>query len=130
MARPRIFKTVEEMQKAIDAYFKKQKRNGRPLTVQGLALALGFNTRKSFLDYEGYTDEKSKPFLNTIKKAKLLIEENKVENLILGEGNPTGLIFDLKNNHGHVDKVEQQVNHSGNVSISPIEWINDSNQNK
>ena len=104
MARPRIFDTVEDMQKAIDAYFKEQQRAQRPLTIQGLALALDFLTRQSLLDYEGYTDENDKGFLDTIKKARLQIENDKVENMLSGDYSTAGVIFDLKNNHGHKDK--------------------------
>jgi hypothetical protein len=97
------------MQKAIDAYYEKQKREDRPLTVQGLALALDFNSRVSLLNYEGYTDDDDKEFLSTIKKAKLFIENNKVEGMLTGDYTAAGVIFDLKNNHGHKDKQVREV---------------------
>lgn len=109
MARPRKFNTVEEMQEAIQAYYDKQEQRGKPLTIQGLALALGFLTRQSLLDYEGYTDANDKEFLDTIKKARLYIENYKLEGLLSGELNTTGVIFDLKNNHGHKDKQVTEV---------------------
>ena len=104
--RPKKFKTVEDMQKAIDKYFKAQARKKRPLTIQGLALALDFNSRQSLLNYEGYTDENDKQYLDTIKKARLFVENDKVENMLAGEYSTAGVIFDLKNNHGHKDKTE------------------------
>ena len=106
MARTKEFETVEAMQAAIDAYKKSCERKKRPLTVQGLALALGFTSRTSLLNYEGYTDIDNKPFLNTIKRAKLEIEEDKVTGAMMGEYNNAIVIFDLKNNHGHKDKTE------------------------
>lgn len=109
MARPRVFNTVEEMQEAIQAYYDKQEQRGKPLTIQGLALALGFLTRQSLLDYEGYTDANDKEYLDTIKKARLHIENYKLEGLLSGDLNTTGVIFDLKNNHGHKDKQVTEV---------------------
>jgi hypothetical protein len=98
------------MQKAVDKYYKQQARKKRPLTIQGLALALDFNSRQSLLDYEGYTDENDKGFLDTIKKARLFIENDKVENMLAGEYSTAGVIFDLKNNHGHKDKSTVDMN--------------------
>lgn len=106
MAGTKRYKTVKEIEEAIESFFSDKIRLAKPFTIQGLALALGFNSRQSLLNYEGYTDEKDKPFLDTIKRAKLRIEENKVEGMILGEYNTTAIIFDLKNNHGHKDKTE------------------------
>jgi L-ribulose-5-phosphate 3-epimerase UlaE len=106
---PRKFNTVEEMQKAIDVYYKKQTLNTKPLTVQGLAIALDFTSRTSLLNYEGYTDDNDRDFLNTIKRARLFIENHKVEGLISGDYPAAGVIFDLKNNHGHKDKQVREV---------------------
>ena len=57
MSRPRKYKTVEEMQKAIDNYFMQCDAEEKPYTVVGLALALGFEDRRSLLDYMEYEDE-------------------------------------------------------------------------
>lgn len=108
--RPRKFNKVEEMEKAIKAYFRKQDRRNKPYTIQGLALALDFNSRQSFLNYEGYLDDNDQGFLDTIKKARLEVENNKVEGMLSGDYSATGVIFDLKNNHGHKDKSSLDVN--------------------
>ena len=91
MARPLKYKTVEELQAAIDAYFTDCK--GKPLldedgaavtdkygepvivdvhppTVTGLALALGFASRQALLNYQG-----KKAFNDTITRAKSRCEE-------------------------------------------------------
>lgn len=134
--RPRKFKTVEQMQKAIDVYYKQQAKKKRPLTIQGLALALDFNSRQSFLNYEGYTDENDKQFLDTIKKARLFVETDKVEGMLSGEYSATGVIFDLKNNHGHKDSKQIDHDHTSKgekiQGVAPIDWTNDktSNSNK
>jgi len=54
------------MQIAVDTYFAS---TDRP-SVCGLTLHLGFTSRQSLLNYEGYDPE----FLDTIKRAKLRIE--------------------------------------------------------
>ena len=92
------------MQKAIDAYFD----STDTITVCGLALALGFSQRKSFLDYEGYGVQ----FCNTIKAAKLRVEAAYEERL--AGGNAAGPIFALKN-FGWTDK--QEIEHAGNVTV-------------
>lgn len=102
--RPRKYKTVKELQKAIDAYFND---NDSP-RICALALALGFNTRKSLLDYEGYGGE----FLIAIKRAKCLVEDSYEAGL--REKNPAGSIFALKNFDWH-DKQEHEI--SGAISF-------------
>lgn len=103
--RPPIFESVEEMQGKIDAYFAEAKAEGIPYTIQGLALALGFNSRQSLLNYEDKEE-----FLDTIKKAKLKIEENKLIGGLTGKYNATVMIFDFKNNHDHKDR--QDLDHT------------------
>ena len=80
-----------------------------PYTVTGLALALETN-RETLINYES-RDE----FFDTIKKAKLKIENYLEQNL--NSTSPTGTIFNLKNNYGWKDKTEQDLNHNGNVSF-------------
>jgi hypothetical protein len=75
----------------------------RVITVTGLALYLGFNTRKSLLDYAGKVE-----FVNVIKKAVSRVELMYESNLQTGQ--PTGSIFALKN-MGWRDK--QELDHSG-----------------
>lgn len=116
--RPRKFKTVEEMQKAIDAYFAKCDMDKEPYTITGLAIALDFNSRKSLLDYEGYTDENDKGFLNTIKRAKCKVEDNIEKGLISGKYNATGSIFNLKNNFDWRDKTEVENSGESKLIIS------------
>ncbi len=104
--RPRKFKSPEEMQKAIDAYFAACEAEDQPLTVTGLALALD-TTRETIMDYQN-KDEYS----DTIKRAKLRVQ-NYAEKRLFGS-NATGPIFALKN-FGWSDK--HDVNHSGETTI-------------
>lgn len=108
MAKKKV-ETIEEFQAKIQAYFDQQKEENRPLTVEGLCLALGFSSRQSLLNYEGYTDKNKKPFLDAIKRARLQIQQSKIEGLLSGNYSAAGAIFDLKNNHNYKDKQETTV---------------------
>lgn len=111
--RPPKFTSKEEMQEKIDKYFEECKgtiltnadgepmlnkcgepiRYGtKPLTITGLALALGFNSRQSLLNYEE-NDE----FLDTIKRAKSKVEQYAEERLFDKDG-ANGAKFSLANN--------------------------------
>ncbi len=119
MGRPRKYNKVEDMQKAIDNYFKECDKNKDPYTISGLALALGFIERKSLLDYCNYNDDEDESFLHTIKEAKAKCEANVEKGLLSGKYNATGAIFNLKNNYNWVDKqeIEADVNSSVEINI-------------
>lgn len=128
---PPMYKTPEEMQKVIDAYFEScegeyliidgcavtdkngypVKKKERPLTITGLALALGFNTRQALLNYEGKPE-----FVDTVKRAKAKVEQYAEERLFDKEG-VNGAKFNLSNNFkGWSEK--QQID--SNVNLSPV----------
>ena len=125
MARPLKYKTVEELQAAIDAYFIECE--GKPLldgqgnvvtdkfgepvivgahppTVTGLALALGFTGRKQLLDYQG-----RKTFCNAVTRAKARCEAYAEERLFDRNGT-NGAQFSLKCNFGWNDKAPADSN--------------------
>ena len=108
--RPPKWKTPEELQKQIDKYFEDCQANNEPLTITGLALALD-TYRDVLMDYQN-KDE----FSNTIKKAKLKIE-NAYEKRLIQNGR-SGDIFALKN-FGWTDKQEIE----NNVSINSYEQL-------
>lgn len=116
--RPLKFKTVKELQKKIESYFLscwtkkldqfgnpvKDKETGeqimvqfKPYTITGLAVALD-TYRDVLIDYE----DRDK-YSNTIKKAKEMCHQYAEEQLYIGK-NPTGAIFNLKNNYGWRDE--------------------------
>lgn len=66
--------------------------NQRPPTVTGLALALGFSTRQGLLNYQG-----KKEFLDTITRAKAMVEQYTEERLFDRDG-VNGARFSLTNN--------------------------------
>ena len=109
---PPMYKTPEEMQKVIDKYFEDCsgeyvvidgcvavdkygdpiKTKERPLTITGLALALGFSGRQALLNYEDKEE-----FMDTIKRAKSRIEQYAEERLFDKDG-VNGAKFNLSNN--------------------------------
>lgn len=114
--RPPKWTTPEELQKDIDKYFEECKKTGEPLTITGLAIALD-TYRQTLMNYE----EKDE-FFDTIKKAKQRIE-NFAEKKLYDKDVPTsGVIFNLKNNYGWVDKqeVESKVNLSYENTLKEV----------
>ena len=97
--KPPKYKTTEELQSAIDAYFEACGENGEPYTVTGLALALGFSDRQSLYDQEDRGDEYS----CIVKRARLRVEQG-YELALFGKSYG-GAIFALKN-MGWKDKTE------------------------
>lgn len=113
MANKRKFNSPEEMQTKIDAYFEECKgevlldkygepifdkygepviHGAKPLTVTGLALALGFTTRQALLNYQGRGEYKA-----IIEAAKLKIE-NYAEMRLYDRDGWNGARFNLQNN--------------------------------
>jgi len=103
MARPLKYKTPDKLQKAVDKYFKNEDKP----TICGLALALGFSSRQSLLDY----GEKAE-FVDIIKSAKTYLE-SLVEKRVLYENCGAGPIFWLKANRGW--KEIQHHEHTGSI---------------
>lgn len=115
VGRPLKFKSVEEMQKKIDAYFAECEEKGDPYTMTGLALALD-TTRETLLDYRD-KDEYS----DSIKKAKTRCEAYAEMHLFKGKNGVVGAIFNLKNNYSRwVDK-QEVVQKDEKSDISPEE---------
>jgi hypothetical protein len=101
--RPPKFKSVKELQSAIDAYFEKCDEDKEPYTVTGLALALD-TTRQTLFEYEdknGFTDP--------IKRAKAKCEHWLLEKAIQNKVPQPIAIFVLKN-FGWTDK--QEIEHT------------------
>lgn len=121
MARPLKYKTVDELQAAIDEYFTACEGqpllddkgqpillkgrpiilDARPPTVTGLALALGFKSRQALLNYQG-----RKQFNDTITRAKSRCEEY-AEGRLFDKDGAGGAQFSLRCNFGWSDKAEQ-----------------------
>ena len=138
--RPPMYKTKEEIQEKIDAYFEECKgrvltdddgnvmtnKNGepvivdaRPLTITGLALALGFNSRQALLNYQG-----RKEFNDTIMRAKARVEAYAEERLFDKDG-ANGAKFSLANNfEGWREKQSIEAEVKSDVTIN-VELVDD-----
>lgn len=116
MAKPGrkpTFTSAEEIQTKVDQYFKdclgtpfldddgrpmRDKfgeiimMDARPPTVTGLALALGFHSRQSLLNYQA-----KKEFMDTITRAKMRVEEY-CETRLFDRDGQRGAEFNLRYN--------------------------------
>lgn len=113
VGRPPKYTSKEEIEEKVEAYFKEcegeilKDDNGNPVlnkwgnpivvnqkppTVTGLALALGFSTRLSLLNYQGKAE-----FMNTITRAKSMVEAYAEQRLFDRDGS-NGAQFSLRNN--------------------------------
>lgn len=114
MARPPIFETPEEFTRVAEEYFAKQQEDGKPFTVNGLALALGL-CRQSLLNYG------EKPaFLDAVKAVRTRLEAHWEERL--GGPNAAGTIFWLKN-QGWTDKTETEMYGKGGGPVEQVHRI-------
>jgi hypothetical protein len=99
VGRPLKFKTPKEIEDKANEYFNMCDEKGKPYTITGLAIALDTD-RKTLINY-GEKEE----FFHTIKKVKQIVE-NYAEEMLYRSSNTAGVIFNLKNNYGWVDKQE------------------------
>jgi len=126
VGRPPKFNSKEEMQEKIEKYFQKCEGTvlkdekgkivfnkfgqpvivgARPITMSGLANALGFQSRQSLLNYEG-----KKEFLDTIMRARARVEQF-TEECLFDKNSANGAKFSLANNfEGWKEKAEVDVN--------------------
>jgi hypothetical protein len=135
VGRKPMYETKEEIQKKIDQYFEDCKGElltdadgnpmlnkygepviigAKPLTITGLALALGFTSRQALLNYQDKEE-----FVDTITRAKTKIEQYAEERLFDKDG-ANGAKFSLSNNFkGWTEKqqIEADVNNSVTINI-------------
>lgn len=110
--RPLKFKSPEELQAKIDAYYEWAKENKKHITITGLAWFLDAN-RQTLLRYEeddsellkSVSEDVRQAFRDTVKRAKARIEMEYEESLY-NKNSAVGAIFTLKNNYNYVDKQE------------------------
>ena len=137
VGRPPIYKTGNEIEEKIDAYFKECEGeilkddngktvlnkfgnpvviNRKPPTVTGLALALGFTSRLDLLRYQGKEE-----FCNTITRAKRMVEQYAEERLFDRDGS-NGAQFSLRNNFKGWD-ADKKNDDSGDGKITIVNNI-------
>ena len=117
--RPPFFKDIISLDGLIDDYFssliKVNNETGEEYTkcptITGLTLFLGFCSKTSLYEYE-----KKPEFMNSIKRARLMVEQG-YEEALLSKGS-TGAIFALKN-FGWKDKIEQEITEHKITIVEP-----------
>lgn len=110
------FQTADEMEDAIQVYFDYVEENSLPPTLAGLSLALGFKSVSTLRNYEN----KGEDYSDVITVAKTRIEDWKNTALLNAEKQCHGIIFDLKNNHGWADKIEQKTTHEVGGTLAEL----------
>lgn len=109
------FETPELLAQAVDGYFASAKLFSTPVTMGGLACAIGISRSALF----AYGTRRGDEYGDIIAKAKIKIEANMEERLVGGQP-ATGVIFALKNGYGWRDKTEVEVEHHTTISLSTL----------
>lgn len=110
--RPPHYTDPKEFADKADAYFRMCEAKERRPTVNGLALALGFNSRQSLLNYA-----ERDGFLDVVKRVRTRLEDEWEQGL--SGNNAAGTIFWLKN-QGWTDKNETALT---GANGGPIETV-------
>lgn len=110
VGRPKAFKSVEEVEEKINAYFNYCEEKEKPYTMSGLAYYLEVS-RQTLVNYS-YKDE----YFDTIKKARDKVQMQLEENALSNKANPTFTIFNLKNNFDWKDKIEHSSSEVENIN--------------
>lgn len=133
--RPPKYKTVKELQKKIDEYFKKcegtpllidgvqqYNKQGYPIildrelpTVGGLAVYLGFSGRSDLLYYQNEKKDADK-FCDTITRAKGRIEAG-YEGALFRKDSSAGAQFALRNSFKNWDADKKEENKTEGITI-------------
>ncbi len=103
VGRPQAYATEKEMWDKIKEYFDVWELANRPITVVGMALWLNITKSTLFLYERGDYDTPNEQFSNTVKKAKMYIENAKWEGALTGKYIQSVAIFDLKVNHRAIE---------------------------
>ena len=107
-------RSVQEVQQVISNYLEDCNEKQISATIPGLAYTLGFLSKNGLYDAlkrEPCRDGQEaiqRAVRDSIKKAKLFIEGQRVQRMVDGKGSTVGAIFDLKCNHGYQETVHVQ----------------------
>ena len=119
--------TADDIEEKIENYFNYCNENSKPFTMSGLALFLDcsrttlYQYENELVKFNNISEEDKKRIMNTVKRAKRMVEAYQEEQLFLGKS-PVGTIFSLKNNFNWKDA--QEINNNTTVSTSnPIQQL-------
>jgi hypothetical protein len=117
----RKYETPEDMQTALDAYFKRcdghtkvalvkgigvEVDDPEPYTMSGICIALGFS-RETWREY--HAGDRGEGFIEVTDFARARVEHDMEVRLYRGIGAYVGLIFGLKHNFDWHDKSETEI---------------------
>ena len=114
-ANPKRLRNVAELQEHIITYLTKCEQEGIIPNVSGLAVACGFRSRQTLLNYgkeEGY-----EAYFDLISFARLKVMEQYEGALVNARGNIIGLIFALKNAGGSEAWTDKNETHVTNQEV-------------
>ena len=119
--------TADDIENKINDYFNYCNENSKPFTMSGLALFLDcsrmtlYQYENELIKFNNISEEDKKRIMNTVKRAKRMVEAYQEEQLFIGKS-PVGTIFSLKNNFNWKDA--QEINNNTNISaINPIQQL-------
>ena len=107
--RPKIFKSVEDIEKRLGEYKQYLKEEDKPPTIAGLAYYLRVD-RQTIYNYA-----KDDEFFDTIKRYRDWVLMT-IEETCIDKGNG-GTVFIAKN-YGYTDKQEVDLSHTGHISVT------------
>lgn len=113
--------TDKDGQVLLDKYSKPIRINEKPLTMTGLALAVGFNSRTTFMEYigRGYEDGctvEEKEITDILTHAKAIVE-NYAETRLFDKDGSNGAKFWLASNgKGWTDKQDVSIS-NGTITV-------------
>ncbi len=120
----RLLSNIETLKRRIMEWETTRKADDKPLTLSSLCLFLGVTKQalqkhlnndlveSHALTIDPITGEQCKESVHTVLNlAKLRIESDLEDRMITGTGSTQGIMFDLKNHHGYVDRqtVESEI---------------------
>ena len=119
--------TADDIENKVNDYFNYCNENNKPFTMSGLALFLDcsrmtlYQYENELIKFNNISEEDKKRIIDTVKRAKRMVEAYQEEQLFLGKS-PVGTIFSLKNNFNWKDT--QEINNNTNISaINPIQQL-------
>lgn len=125
VGRPRKY-TPEELEAKINEYFDSCTRYFREEATAGKVVQIHTPRIPTIgemcihldvhIDTLHQWENEEREFSEIIKRAKDYCTNKKIAALVNGEGGTTGIIFDLKANHGWKDK--QTIEHEGAIDIT------------
>ena len=113
-------KTDEEFVENTIKYFELCEKHDFKPSMESYALSLS-TTRQTLWNWENGVHPASQAVLDTIKKAKTIIQSGFVNCFMDGKVNPIAGIFLLKNNHGYKDVQDHVVTPGG--ALGKVETV-------